>query len=219
MSDVCFGLLLCWKTCPDIGSISTAKSFSFINLWSKNILPVSISFLQVIISVLRSGLMVSLLHGWSRVEFFMVCRLTVHSCARFWWYSSLGRQFSTWLNHVLVSLQLFWRLQTHLSLVFSPESLKSFPSYLCQVRTLWLSLNFLVLCTSVLDTWKPCVHFIYQSPALWASIIIFLKSKLIPFVFDMTLSQVTAHLYVRFYTVCKLEDNSFNILQVFSIIQ
>lgn len=162
MSDVCFGSLLCWKTCPDIVSISTAKSFSFITSDQRT----SISFLQVIISVLRSGLMVSLLHGWSRVEFFMVCRLTVHSCARFWSHSSLGRQFSTWLNHVLVSLQLFWGLQTHLSLVFSPESLKSFPSYLCQVRTLWLSLNFLVLCTSVLDTWKPCVHFIYQSPAL-----------------------------------------------------
>lgn len=60
---------------------------------------------------------------------------------------------------------------------------------------------------------------LYINLLLCERLILFLKSKLIPFVFDMTLSQVTAHLYVGFYTVCKLEDNSFNILQVFSIIQ
>lgn len=181
MSDACFGSLLCWKTRLDDLMLRRrqhlySQKLQCHHLWSKNILPVSISFLQVIISVRRSGLMVSLLHGWSPVECFMVCRLTVYSCARFWWCSSLGRRFSTWLNHVVL-LQLFWGLQTHFSLV--------------SLQSLWhLSLPLPGL-YSVLGTLVPCVNFIYPSPALWASIILFLKSKLIPFVFGTTKWQLS----------------------------
>lgn len=60
--------------------------------------------------------------------------------------------------------------------------------------TVWLS----ILLTPVLDTWKLCDTFEYPSPALWASSVLFLKSKLISFVFDMILSHWQLKLSLKF---------------------
>ena len=128
-------------------------------------LPVCITFLQVVLSILQSGLKVSLLHKWIFLALQphspFLCRALVIVFFETT-VPDMAKSFTSVWAVVLGSLDT--SLTSFLSRVFEIFHFLPLPGLFC---TVWLSLNFLmILVTPVLDTWKHCDDFVYPSPAL-----------------------------------------------------
>lgn len=145
----------------------------FFLIWPKHVFPVCSIFLQVILSIVESGLMFFFsqsipVQSLCAIVFFATTIPSIHSC--------LGRCSG-----------IIWHFSQRVFEIFCSLPL---PGSLC---TVWLSLSFLViLLTPNLDTWKPSDNFLCPLPL-----------NQFPFCWHDAFTATAKNPYWSFYTVYK----------------
>lgn len=190
---------LCFTVGKVFFSLSLSKQSGF--QWPKScsckdVLPVCIIFLQVVFSILQSGMKGSLLQKWNLSWSAILQSLPVQGSSASFESTTpdLAKSFTRVMAVVLWSLKA--SLPSFLSRVF-----KIFASSLCQPSS--------VLCGSLwISWWCFSLQFLTLGDAvitLWASIL-FLKSDFFCFRHD-ALSSDSSRFRRSFCTVSRLEDN------------